>query len=63
MRKRYFDHVATNPLDVRVFDAMMPYFTEDFGNPLSIYDLGAKAKEAIEKARAHVASLINSKSS
>ena len=63
MRKRYFDHVATNPLDVRVFDAMMPYFREEFGNPLSIYDLGAKAKEAIENARAHVASLINSKSS
>ncbi|MDP2279056.1 MAG: cysteine desulfurase family protein [Nitrospirota bacterium] len=63
MRKRYFDHVATNPLDRRVFDAMMPYFTEDFGNPLSIYDLGTKAKEAIENARAQVASLINSKSS
>ncbi len=63
MRKCYFDHVATNPLDSRVFDAMMPYFTEDFGNPLSIYDLGAKAKEAIEIARAQAASLINSKSS
>lgn len=63
MRKRYFDHVATNPLDVRVFDAMMPYFREDFGNPLSIYDLGTKAKEAIENARSQVASLINSKSS
>lgn len=63
MRKCYFDHVATNPLDSRVFDAMMPYFTEDFGNPLSIYDLGTKAKEAIEIARAQAASLINSKSS
>jgi len=63
MRKCYFDHVATNPLDNRVFDAMMPYFREDFGNPLSIYDLGTKAKEAIENARAQVASLINSKSS
>ncbi|MEK7735918.1 MAG: cysteine desulfurase family protein, partial [Nitrospirota bacterium] len=63
MRKCYFDHVATNPLDSRVFEAMMPYFTEDFGNPLSIYGLGTKAKEAIENARAQVASLINSKSS
>ncbi len=63
MRKCYFDHVAANPLDSRVFDAMMPYFTEDFGNPLSIYDLGTKAKEAIEIARAQAASLINSKSS
>ncbi|MCX5717902.1 MAG: cysteine desulfurase family protein [Nitrospirae bacterium] len=63
MRKRYFDHVATNPLDSRVFDAMMPYFREDFGNPLSLYALGTKAKEAIENARAQAASLINSKSS
>lgn len=63
MRKGYFDYVATNPLDSRVFDAMMPYFMEDFGNPLSLYDLGTKAKEAIENARAQVAALINSKSS
>jgi len=63
MKKCYFDHVATNPLDTRVLDAMMPYFKEDFGNPLSIYELGAKAKEAIEDARAEVASLINSKAS
>lgn len=62
MRECYFDHVATNPIDRRVFDAMMPYFREDFGNPLSIYGLGTKAKEAIENARAQVASLINSKS-
>ena len=63
MRKCYFDHVATNPLDSRVFEAMMPYFMEDFGNPLSLYDLGTKAKEAIENARGQVAALINSKSS
>ncbi len=63
MRKRYFDHVATNPLDSRVFEAMTPYFMEDFGNPLSIYDLGTKAKEAIENGRGQVAALINSKSS
>lgn len=63
MRKCYFDHVATNPLDERVFEAMMPYFREDFANPLSIYEPGAKAKEAIENARIQVASLINSKPS
>ena len=44
MRKRYFDHVATNPLDSRVFEAMMPYFMEDFGNPLSLYDLAQRQK-------------------
>lgn len=61
--KCYFDHVATNPLDPRVFEAMLPYFKEEFGNPQSVYDLGVKAKEAIEKARAQVASLINCKPS
>lgn len=55
----YFDHVATNPLDPVVLDAMMPYFREKFGNPQSVYELGIRAKEAIEKAREQVASLIN----
>lgn len=59
----YFDHVATNPLDPRVFEAMLPYFKEEFGNPQSVYDLGVRAKEAIEKARQQVASLINCKPS
>jgi cysteine desulfurase len=57
----YFDHVATNPLDEEVFKAMTPYFREEFGNPLSLYELGSRAKEAIEGARAEVASLINAK--
>jgi cysteine desulfurase len=63
MRRCYFDHVATNPLDPRVLDVMMPYLKDDFGNPLSIYELGAKAKDAIENARSQVSSLINSKAS
>ena len=57
----YFDYVATNPLRKEVFDAMEPYFIENFGNPLSVYPLGVKATEAIEKARQQVASLINAK--
>lgn len=57
----YFDHVATNPLDPRVLDAMLPYLKEEFGNPQSVYELGTKAREAIEKAREQVASLINCK--
>ncbi|MFN3383311.1 MAG: cysteine desulfurase family protein [Archaeoglobaceae archaeon] len=57
----YFDHVATNPLDPRVLDAMLPYLKEEFGNPQSVHDLGTKAREAIEKAREQVASLINCK--
>lgn len=63
MRKCYFDHVATNPLHPEVLDAMMPYFKEEFGNPLSVYDLGMNARNAIENARASVASLINAKPS
>lgn len=61
MRRCYFDHVATNPLDPRVLDAMLPFLKEEYGNPLSIYELGTRAKSAIEEARAQVAALINSK--
>ncbi|OGW32621.1 MAG: cysteine desulfurase NifS [Nitrospirae bacterium GWC2_42_7] len=61
MKKYYFDHVATNPLHPDVLEAMMPYFKEEFGNPLSIYEYGSKAKNAIEEAREKVAALINSK--
>ncbi|TAN45831.1 MAG: cysteine desulfurase [Nitrospirae bacterium] len=63
MRKCYFDHVATNPLDPAVLDAMMPYFKESFGNPLSIYDIGSQAREAIEGAREEVAKLVNARTS
>ncbi len=63
MRKCYFDHVAVNPLHPEVLDAMMPYFKDDFGNPLSVYDLGMRAREAIEQARAKVAALVNAKPS
>lgn len=44
-----------------VLDAMMPYFKEDFGNPLSVYDLGMNARDAIENARGQVGGLINAK--
>ncbi|MFO0753324.1 MAG: cysteine desulfurase family protein [Thermodesulfovibrionales bacterium] len=63
MRKCYFDHVAANPLRPEVLDAMMPYFKEDFGNPLSVYDLGMRARDAVEGARAEVAALLKAKPS
>lgn len=63
MKVRYFDHAATDPLSPEVLDAMMPYFKEEFGNPLSVYDLGMNAREAIEQARKQVAGLINAKPS
>ncbi|MFQ3573930.1 MAG: aminotransferase class V-fold PLP-dependent enzyme, partial [Thermodesulfovibrionales bacterium] len=59
----YLDHAATNPLAPEVFEAMLPYFKEEFGNPLSIYELGIKARAAIENAREQVGRLINSKPS
>lgn len=61
MKKYYFDHVATNPLHPEVLETMMPYFKEEFGNPLSVYEYGMKAKDAIEAAREQVAGLVNAK--
>lgn len=58
---RYFDHVATNPLNEEVLNAMLPYFKEEFGNPLSVYGLGQSAKQAVETARERVSALINCK--
>jgi cysteine desulfurase len=63
MRKCYFDCSAANPVDIRVLDAMLPFFREKFGNPISTYDIGRQAKDAVENARLQVASLIGSKSS
>jgi cysteine desulfurase len=61
MKKCYFDHVATNPLHPDVLEAMMPYLKEEFGNPLSVYEYGVRAKSAIEGAREKVAGLVNAK--
>lgn len=61
MRTVYMDYVATNPLHPEVLDAMIPYFKENFANPLSIYEPGLKAREAIEKARQQTAALIKAK--
>ena len=56
----YLDYQATTPMDPRVLDAMMPYFTTKFGNPHSRnHHHGWEAEEAVEKARAQVAKLIN----
>jgi cysteine desulfurase len=62
MKKKveYWDNAATTKVDKRVLDTMMPYFTELFGNASSSHQFGQLSKVAIEKARAQVASLINS---
>ncbi len=51
----YLDHAATTPVKPVVMDAMIPYFTEHFGNPSSIYGMARESKKAIETARAQVA--------
>ena len=55
----YLDYAATTPVDERVMQAMMPYFSEDFGNPSSIHYYGQTAENAIETAREIVAEAIN----
>src|ERR1700749_447999 len=59
MRRIYFDNAATTALDPEVLDAMMPYLTEKFGNPSSIYSYGRETKMAIENARKTVAKILN----
>ena len=59
IRPIYLDYHATTPVDPRVLDAMLPYFTDRFGNPASRqHAYGWQAQEAVEAARAQVASLI-----
>jgi cysteine desulfurase len=58
MKGAYLDHASATPVRKEVFDAMLPYFSEQFGNPSNVYDLGTKVKAAVEEARAHVAALI-----
>ncbi len=55
----YLDHHATTPVDPRVFDAMLPFFRGEFGNPASFHAYGQQAREAVERARSQVASLLN----
>jgi cysteine desulfurase len=57
-RRIYLDHHATTPCDQRVLDAMLPYFTDAFGNPGSTHTHGREAGDAVERARAAVASAI-----
>lgn len=57
-RKIYFDHAATTPTDPQVVEAMLPYFTEQYGNPSSIYEVARTNRQAIDKARKQVADAI-----
>jgi cysteine desulfurase len=57
-RRVYLDYVATNPVLPEVLEAMLPYFSDVYGNPQSFHSWGDEPGEAIEKAREQVANLI-----
>lgn len=59
MDRIYFDNAATTPIDPEVFDAMVPYMREHFGNPSAIHSFGRQSRAALEKARRQVAQLLN----
>ena len=58
-RPIYMDHSATTPVDPEVFNEMIPYFTDRYGNASSIHLFGQDARRAVDKARTQVAHLIN----
>ena len=62
MRRIYLDHAATTPTHPEVVKAMLPYFTDTFGNPSSVYSCGQEAKAAVEEARIKTAELIGARS-
>ncbi len=57
----YADNAATTAVSPKVLEAMLPYYTEVYGNPSSLYSVGQKAKEALEDARERIANLIGAK--
>lgn len=59
MRQVYLDYSATTPVKDEVLQEMIPYFTENYGNPSSLYSGGLNSKTAIDKARKQLADLIN----
>jgi cysteine desulfurase len=58
MTTTYFDHAATTPVDPRVLEAMLPFFSECYGNPSELHRLGREARAAVEEARAQVAAAL-----
>lgn len=61
MKQIYLDHASTTPVHTEVLEAMLPYFTKEFGNPSSIYPLGQNASDAVAEARDTLAALIGAK--
>jgi cysteine desulfurase len=59
MKRIYLDHNATTPVDAAVLEAMVPFFSGEYGNASSIHTFGQRARAAVETAREQVASLLN----
>ncbi len=60
MKKRlYFDNAATTQLDTRVLDAMIPYFTDSYGNASSMHDFGSRAKQVLNHSRSSISTSIH----
>ena len=55
----YFDHAGTTPMDERVLQAMLPYFTQLYGNASSVHTVGQEARYALDAARERVARVLN----
>jgi cysteine desulfurase len=62
MKRIYLDYAATTPADPDVVKAMLPYFTESFGNPSSLYSYGQESKGALDEAREKIALAIGAQS-
>ena len=54
----YLDHASTTPTDPAVVEAMLPYFSEEYGNPSTVYSLGLSAASAVQEAREAIAGII-----
>jgi len=63
MRRVYMDHTAGMPVDPRVLEAMMPYFSQQYGNPSSLHSWGNEARKTMEDARAKIVALVGAKRS
>lgn len=63
IKKIYLDYAATTPVDPQVLKVMLPYFSEKFGNTMSLHSFGQEAKQALEENREIIANLISAKTS
>jgi cysteine desulfurase len=61
MKRIFLDHASTTKVDDEVIKAMLPYFSEYFGNPSSVHAFGREAREAIDIARTHVGDILGAR--